>query len=51
MYLEIITSEAISDERGHNTGSIVLMFDELFKSTVVVDSIGWTNGDAFSLDP
>jgi hypothetical protein len=36
MYLEVITSEAISDERKHNAGSIVLTFDELFISAAAI---------------
>jgi hypothetical protein len=39
MYLEVITSVAISDERKHNAGSIVVRFDELLRSIMSDDSI------------
>jgi hypothetical protein len=39
MYLEVITSEAISDERKHKPARSIVLNDELFISAVMVDSI------------
>ena len=44
MYLEVIISEVISDEKKHNAGSIVLTFEPLILAVMVDNGLG---SDAF----
>ena len=39
MYLEVITWEAISDERKHNAGSNELIFDELISAGMAMSNV------------